>query len=136
MAIYDGKPFPDAGAVVLLLPDSPTDSDRQDPSTITPQDFQPLENPTIDSIRQAGGQVVRSNSDGAFELFVTPGKYSLVLISNARSSENAQQLNREQVVTLSQFFLPVENLIVRQEYYWQTIDVSVKDVDVGEIEFR
>ena len=127
---------PDAGAVVLFLPESPEQSSREDPATITPQNFQPLENPTIDAVRLAGGHIVRSNSDGDFELFVEPGKYHLITVSNAKASDRQQKLQREQVATLSQFFLPVENLIERQDYVWKKVDVSIKDIDVGIIEFR
>ena len=128
--------LPDSGAVVLMLPESPKISGRQDPSTITPQNFQPLENPTIDTIRNVGGQVVRANIDGKFEFFSPPGKYQLLVVSNAKADVQRQSLSREQVAFLSQYFLPVESLIVNQDFFWKKINVTIKDVSVDNIEFR
>lgn len=127
--MLDGQQAPAAGAVVLLLPDQPLNISRQDPTTIRPDSFQPLENPTIDSIRATGGSVVRSNIDGKFELFARPGSYNLLIISKT-SSSSQQKLNKQQVATISQYFLPVEKLIQNQHYYWQTIRVGETDVEI------
>ena len=126
----------DAGAVVLILPVSPQEVARQNPSTLTPQFFEPLENPAIASVRAAGGDVVRANLEGKFELFVRAGKYELVVISNGKSDERQQQLSREQVASLSQFFLPVENLIGKRRFDWRSVSLSTTDIEVGEIKFE
>jgi len=125
----DGRQTPDAGAVVVLLPDQPPNISRQDPTTIRPDSFQPLENPTIDSIRAAGGSVVRSNIDGKFEVFARPGSYNLLIISKS-GSESPQKLTKQQVASISQYFLPVEKLIQNQNFYWQPIRVGETDVEI------
>lgn len=123
----EGQQVPDTGAVVLLLPDSPVSISRQDPTTIRPDSFEPLENPTIDAIRAQGGSVVRSNIDGKFELFARPGVYNLLIISKT-TGNTRQKLSKEQVATISQYFLPVEKLIQDQQFYWQPI--RVKDIAI------
>ena len=126
----------DAGAIVLILPESPRGVARQDPATLTPQLFKPLENPAIESVRGAGGDVVRANLEGNFELFAQADKYALVVISNDKSDDQQQQLSREQVALLSQYFLPVENLIGMQHYHWQTVQLVDENVDAGKIQFE
>ena len=125
----DGQQAPDAGAVILLLPDQPLNISRQDPTTVRPDSFEPLENPTIDSIRAQGGSVVRSNIDGKFEVFARAGNYNLLIISKT-SSESRQKLSKEQVASISQYFIPVEKLIQNQHYYWQPIRVGESDVEI------
>ena len=115
---------PDAGAVVLLLPDPPSELRRQDPSLIHPSSFEPLENPTIDWIRKLGGTVVRTNIDGVFEIFSKPGTYNLLVISKAATTGDEAKLSKKQVASISQYFLPVEKLIDRQQFFWKTLSID------------
>ena len=126
---------PDAGAVVIFLPTPPPDLVRQDPTLIRPTSFVPLENPTIDWIRSMGGTVVRSNIDGNFEVFGKPGAYTLLVISNTRSNATDAKLSKKQVATISQYFLPVDQLIEKQDFFWKTMRLE-KDVLLEPIVFN
>ncbi len=134
--VMRGNRVADAGAVILLLPVNPIAVTRQSPDTIRPDRFEPLENPTIDYIHSQGGAVVRANADGRFELFAKPNKYFLVVISNSIAAESDQKLSRQQVAGLSQYFLPVENLIRAQAFYWEEIDLASNPVLRNEIVFE
>jgi hypothetical protein len=119
------------GAVILLLPDPPSAISRQNPSTITPTNFEPLENPTIDWIGKQGGTVVRSNINGEFEIYARGGNYVLLVISTNKSPQS-HQLTKKQIAALSQYFLPVEKLISKNMFWWQTIQLD-SDFDLGPI---
>ena len=125
---------PDAGAVILLLPDPPSEFKRQDPTLVHPSSFEPLENPTIDWIRQQGGTVVRANIDGVFEVFCKPGTYNFLVISKSETSGQSAKLSKKQVASISQYFLPVEKLIDRQRFYWKTLSIE-DNVVMNEINF-
>lgn len=128
--------MPDAGAVVVLLPKSPADIVRQSPEIIRPESFEPLENPTLDFIRSQGGSVIRANIDGKFELFAKPGIYNLLVISKAKTDRDDQKLSREQVAALSQYFLPVEKLVQRNQYFWKELSIADSPIVLSDIEFN
>ena len=131
---FDEGRQPNAGAVVLLLPDPPAEIVRQDPTTIRPDSFEPLENPTINWVQSQGGSVVRANIDGKFELFARPGVYNLLVISKTRN-EPDKKLTKKQVAAISQYFIPVEKLIDGQDFYWRPIAVKDQSMAVDEIVF-
>jgi hypothetical protein len=133
---HQGQSYPDAGAVAILMPDSVTDINRFDPTTIRPGSFEPLENPLIEWLRQQGGDVVRTNIRGDFEVFAQPGKYQLLVISKSAETIQDAELSRDQVATLSQFFLPVEKLIENKRFDWRSISIASKPTIIPDIEFQ
>ena len=128
-----GVSLPDAGAVVMLLPETPAEVSRQSPDTVRPENFEPLENPVIDFVAQQGGTIVRTNSAGKFEIFAKSGSYFLLLISNSISERSSDKMSREQVAALSQYFLPVENLIRDNAYSWTKIQVNDEPMLLGDV---
>lgn len=118
-----GREFPDAGSVVFLLPDPPREIERQDPESVRPHNFEPLENPAIDWITGVGGSVVRINAEGRFEVFAAPGNYSLLIISKAKQQSDETVMSKEQVAAISQYFLPVEKLVQKQAWFWKNFEV-------------
>ena len=133
--IRSGVALPDAGAVVMLLPQTPADIARQSPETIRPENFEPLENPTIEFVRSQGGSIVRTNIDGKFQVYAKPGDYRLLVISKAKTDRTDQKLSRQQVASLSQYFLPVEKLVQGNQYHWQNIQVESSPITLSDIEF-
>ncbi|MEM9413409.1 MAG: hypothetical protein AAGA30_20035 [Planctomycetota bacterium] len=128
--------IPDAGAVIVLLPQKPYRISRQDPSSIHPDQFEPLENSTIDWVRKQGGEVLRANVDGFFEIYAKRNRYFLIVVSKrTNQKENGSTLSKQQISALAQYFLPVEKLVEDKKFAWREVEISQDDVEIAPIQF-
>ncbi len=127
------KTVVDAGATVLLIPVNTEFSQRWDPSSIHPTSFQPLNNPLIAAIQDAGGGVVRTIDDGSFRLQIGgPGQYWLIVISTAPTQQKLE-LNRVETAALSRLFLPLEDLFEQRKFLMTSVQVTGDRKDLGQL---
>ncbi len=115
----------DTGSVVIALPAQQKPAERLDPEYLKPNRFEPVNNRAIDKIRDRGGDVVRVNQDGNFELQLRgPAEFFILVISNAKSSQGKFAMEKSQRAEIGRYFLPYEPLLKEHEFDWQRIDVK------------
>lgn len=101
-----------------------------------PETFVALDNPTIEAIHNAGGAVVRADSDGKFEVLVDQGReYRLLVLSKDRRAKG-RQLTKPQVALLEAWFAPSEKIIRDNDFQWHDVNASGDKVDVGILAFQ
>ena len=126
-----GQETTDMGAVVVLLPRRSTPDKKQAPGLIMPETFVALDNPTIEAIHDAGGAVVRADSDGKFNVLVDQGRdYRLLILSKSLRSRG-RQLTDQQSEMLGVWFAPPEKIIRDNEFLWREIESAGEEVDLG-----
>lgn len=130
-----GRSLADTGAVVIFLPRGETPAKRQTPGLIMPETFVALDNPAIESIYNAGGTVVRADSDGKFDVLVDQGReYRLLIVSkNLRSS--GKQMTEQQSKVLESWFAPAEKLVRDNDFQWHEVNANGDKVDLGMLAF-
>ncbi len=132
----NGNELPDTGAVVFLFPRKSSPEKRQTPGLVMPNTFVALDNPSIEAIHNAGGAVVRANTDGEFEVVVDQNReYRLLVVSKNRTPQGSALTDPQQML-LESWFSPAEKLIRDNDFRWQDVSGNAERVDVGRIEFN
>lgn len=108
--------------VAMLLPLDWQGSKKFDPKLILPESFQPLNNPTIDGIVQAGGAISRVPQSGITLSVAADASYWLIVLYP--SSNNPAQLDRQQTASLSQYFLPLDDLTKSGDMHIELLRLS------------
>lgn len=127
----EDQPVVDAGATVLLIPVNTEFSQRWDPSSIHPASFQPLNNPLITAIQEAGGGVVRTIDDGSFRLQIGgTGSYWLIVVSSSAAAQDLE-LSRAETAALSRLFLPLEGLFKQRRFFMTSVQITGDRKDLG-----
>lgn len=111
----------DESAVVMLLPVSARPDPRPDPQTLVPARFVPLDNSSIEIIRDLGGAVVRVNRSGRFQATVRGGRSYWLLIVSRNQSAGPQTIDKQMRADLGGFFFPVENLLQDRAFFLEKI---------------
>ena len=132
----EGPDLADVGAVVVFFPRGSTPEKRQAPGLIMPETFVALDNPTIEAIYNAGGTVVRTDSDGKFDVLVDQGREFRLLVLSKNRRAKGRQLEEQQSTTLELWFAPAEKLIRDNDFQWQDVNASSEEVDVGVVAFE
>lgn len=121
-----GQSTPDAGAVMILIPQEAKLDEMLPIAGLRPSDAAPdAENPALRAIQTLGGVYVRSGTNGEYKFSLTkPGKYHVLRLSRhaARAPGNDPEL--ADVETLSRYFSSVDELLGAQKYTWSTLDVT------------
>lgn len=121
----------DKGAVVVLLPRRSAPDKKQAPGLIMPETFVALDNPTIEAVHDAGGAVVRADSDGKFNVLVDQGRdYRLLILSKSLRSKG-RQLTDQQSEMLGAWFAPAEKIIRDNDFLWREVESAGDEVDLG-----
>ena len=114
----------DYGAVVLLLPAERKPRQRPDASGLRPGSFEPLDNPSIEAIRELGGAVVRANTDGAFQATLEADKsYWVLAISKNKQLPDAE-ISKQTRAEIGAYFFPIEDLFQDQAFSWTQVRVT------------
>ncbi len=123
-----GKEQPEAGDVVILLPDGKT-LDKPIPiAGLRPEEPEPDKNsPTVRSLIAAGGVLTRTNEKGHFQLVAPqPGKYNVLILSQQVNRELAGQEQMKDRKDLERYFDLPGDLLKNKLYKW-----FPKKVDAG-----
>lgn len=135
-AKQDGRDLPDTGAVVILLPKRSAPDKLQAPGLIMPETFVALDNPAIEAIHNAGGAVVRADSEGKFNLLVDQElEFRLLVISKTRRSKGRQLSDQERDM-LEAWFAPSEKLLRDNDFLWEEFKSAGDEVEVGMLVFE
>ena len=96
-----------------------------------PETFVALDNPTIEAVHDAGGAVVRADSDGKFNVLVDQGRdYRLLILSKSLRSKG-RQLTDQQSEMLGAWFAPAEKIIRDNDFLWREVESAGDEVDLG-----
>jgi len=123
-----GKERPEAGDVVILLPDGKT-LDKPIPiAGLHPEDPEPDKNsPAVRSLIAAGGVLGRTNEKGHFQLTAPQaGKYNVLILSQQGKRELAGQEQKKDLKDLDKYFDSPDDLLNSKPYKW-----FPKKVDAG-----
>jgi hypothetical protein len=135
----DHETLPDAGAVVFLLPRNGRPVERAAGSSVSPHDFEPLNNPGIEIVNRLGGSVVRADENGVFDVLVDGSdsgiQYYLLVVSRNQSDAAPRPLAKLQTAVIGTFFMPVERVINDRAIFWSEVTADRKKIALPKIEF-
>lgn len=126
---------PDSGAVVVAIPVTIQPDQRYSSRTLHPDRFVPLDNPVIDAIRAAGGDVTRASDDGKFELYVAGPERFQILFVSAHQDRRDGGLSRIQAAELGVVFQDPEELVAGREFAVQELQLNTRFHDIGTVRF-
>ena len=128
--------YGDEGAVVLLMPADRVPVERLDPESISPRTFEALENPSRERLESIGGAVVRVEADGSFKASIQgPGKFWMLVISNAQKVGTEHELSKEQVANLGSYVYPLDSLTSGRAYQYKEFTVKSSTREISDIVF-
>jgi hypothetical protein len=114
--------LPDVGAVVFFLPKASRPDERAAGNLVSPDGFQPLNNPGIEMVNRLGGAVVRTDGAGKFNVTVDGNRsgvdYFILVVSRNKVGEESKPMTKQQVAVIGTFFMPVDRVINERAYYW------------------
>ncbi len=131
----NGVPQVDKGAVLLLLPVDRRPQSRPDPEPLTPDGFVPLDNPAIDAIRENGGEVVRVDRVGQFQVTVEANHVYWLLVISRNQAAGDQKIDKQLRADLGAWLFPVEALLGDRAWDWRQIRVTGSQMELPRIEF-
>lgn len=115
-----GRNAPDTESVVVALPRRRKPDEKLTINSIRPDAAPPnSQDPTVRGIREIGGDVVRTDALGEYELDVSEaGEYYLLILSShvARASNRPPLTN--EIVELGQYFKQADTLLGQNDYVW------------------
>ncbi len=132
---HNGNEEVDTGAVVLLLPVDGRPNPRPEPDTLIPDQFVPLDNPAIDTIREMGGAVVRVNRAGQFQTRLRAGRSYWLLVLSRNVPSVPAAIDKQLRADLGSYFFPVETLLGGNAFHWQKIRLAGDDYRIATIVF-
>ena len=132
-----GEKKPDAGAVVIVLPD-----DQSPKKPLAAVGFRPddpvagANDPGMIALTSLGGAMMRTGEDGRFTLFVPrPGLYHILIISRHGTRELGDALERRDLQELGKYFEPPDEVLKHFRYKWIQRKVQSGMEPIPAIEF-
>lgn len=131
----EGQDQFDEGAVVVLLPADEKPDPRPEGDILNPDEFEPIDNPSIDLIRRMGGDVIRCSRDGEFETEL-PGRreYFVLVISKSQQRSGNSEVPKKTAAELGRYFLPYDDLLGDHAYSWTRVKLN-SDRNLKEVRF-
>lgn len=124
----------DAEAVVTFLPVDAQVHVRLDPEPIAPATFRPLQNPVIDQISLWGGAVLRTDTEGRFQVNLDAGKrYWMFVISKHVPRAEPLQLSRQEMAAVAKHFVPVEALFRDRAFSIRMVELRGERFQVPDV---
>lgn len=129
--VYDpgsGQPAPDENAVAMALPEGKLPEQPLSIQGIRPQDPPPPEDsPTLRRIRELGGDYVRADAEGKFNLVVPgQGRYYVLVVSAHAARPSGKQIDEADLAQIERYFQLGEHLVNRYKYRW-----TLEEIDAG-----
>ena len=116
-----GQPVPDAGAVVIVVPQDRRPTDKAPVEGLRPDDPLPeADQPSISRIKTIGGDYARADEQGYFKLRIPDsGEYFLLVVSHDARRKASQRLDPVHLAQMGRYFLPAPDLIGDRDYRWR-----------------
>lgn len=114
--------LPDAGAVVMFLPETKNPGRRLTAHGLRPEDPLP-EAPLVgaEELRNMGGAYARADAQGRFELqLADPGTYFVLVLSGNASRQAGQDIQTQDLVRISRFVDSASDLLADSRYQFST----------------
>lgn len=129
-----GELAADAGAVVIALPQAARPEQRANVEGLRATDPLPADlHSGIQIIRQIGGNYIRADTDGKFQLRLPDtGQYFVLFLSRNRSRPSGQ-LSRKDLAQIGRYFDPATELLADKDYRWSEVVVMRKDRAVDHV---
>lgn len=130
----DGELLADAGAVVIALPRDARPDQRAVVEGLRVSDPQPADGHAgIQIIRQIGGNYIRADQEGKFQLRLPDSGQYFVLFLSRNRPRSAGQLNRKDLAQIGRYFDPATELLGNSDYRWSEVLVMRKDRAVDHV---
>jgi hypothetical protein len=114
-----GDMLPDDGAVIAALPEGAVLDEPIAATGLRPQDPHNPDADGIQAIIRLGGDMVRADATGKFQLVVRkPGPYHLLIISNQSKRPRGRTLDAAQLKEMTHYFAAPADLIGANQYHW------------------
>ncbi len=114
----------DLGAVVILLPVNHKPQQRPSTEPLRPDSFVPLDNSSIEEIRQFGGEVVRVNVDGSFQTVLDGLQSYWVLTISKNKRADSSEIKKQTRAEIGAYFFPIEDLLGDRAFHWSKIKLT------------
>jgi hypothetical protein len=122
----------DNGAVVVAFPRARRPGRTEKPSLagLGPLDPSPADNdPVIEAVAAQGGAYFRADSEGRFRLVLPqPGEYYLLFVSRHVTRPQNDDVRREHLAEMGEYFTGALELIGRQQYSWSLRDLDAESI--------
>lgn len=116
---------PDAGSVVIALPADrrPAPDGRVAIAGLRPEDPIPVDNhASLRAIRGLGGDCVRANENGEYQIRLPQdGAYFVLVISRRAARSAKDKLEMSDVAQMGRYFDNVTDLVDDRKYQWRTV---------------
>jgi hypothetical protein len=118
----------DAGAIVIALPADAQLDEKLPAKGLRPtDDSETLANLAAERVRDLGGDCVRADAEGAFQLVVSrPGRYHLLIISSHTRREKREPIDDGDLRSMSKWFDVVSEVIGLHRYRWSSVELGAK----------
>lgn len=121
-----GNASPDAGAVVIVVPQDRRPDDKAPVEGLRPDDPAPApDQPAIARIKSIGGDYVRADEQGNFKLRVPDtGDYFLLVISRHARRKPGERHESVHLAQIGRYFIPAPDLVDTQQYRWRSESIK------------
>lgn len=116
-----GRATPDAGAVVLLLPENLIAEPRLPPQSLSPLAQGEPDRRVILQIEELNGAYARADADGRYSLVAPrPGTFQVLFVSRGARRATDQEIDIRTLFALRRVFQPAPALVGDQKYVLAT----------------
>lgn len=120
-----GAAAADDGAVVALLPSASPPPRKFSALGLRPQDAaNKVGDATVAALQELGGDLVRANEAGAFQLVVPQGQFHLLVVSRHATRKAGQGLAPKDLAEMSVYFEVPGDLVGQWQYFWGPISIA------------
>ncbi|MCA9040763.1 MAG: hypothetical protein KDA65_10480 [Planctomycetaceae bacterium] len=128
---------PNAGAILLLLPESSQGGERIPTGSVEHADQEAMLNVLLTKVRALGGIIASTDSAGEYSVNLSePGVYNAVLLSEKRNFNGPQVLDAEWAASLESYFTKPEDLLATRRIYVERIEVNEQTSQVFDIDLE
>ncbi len=120
-----GHAVPDSGCTACLVPTSAYPETKFAATAFRPGSASlPRDRSAAELVRQLGGDFVRTDSGGRYQLRVpSPGRYYLLVISHHAFRAADESPSPRDLAQMGRYFLPVTDLLDDHKYSWQVLQL-------------
>lgn len=121
-----GAKSPDAGAVVMVVPQDHRPEQKLAIEGLRPDDPEPNEDlAALGQLKAIGGDYARASDLGTFKLRVPDtGEYFLLVVSKHAGRRSSERLDSVHLAQMGRYFLPAPDLLGDRRYRWEAESIQ------------